>query len=77
MAYCLWAFEQAGARRPSPWYDGCRSSRSCSAILRYALLLERATAAEPEDVVLGDRTLQVLGVVLARCASALGVHAAT
>ena len=33
-------------------------------ILRYALLLEQGDGGAPEDLVLGDRVLQVLGVAL-------------
>ena len=33
-------------------------------ILRYALLLDAGQGGAPEDIVLGDRTLQLLGVAL-------------
>ncbi|MCZ9344869.1 decaprenyl-phosphate phosphoribosyltransferase, partial [Streptomyces sp. TRM76130] len=35
------------------------------AVLRYAVFADRGTAGEPEEVVLGDRALAVIGVVWA------------
>jgi decaprenyl-phosphate phosphoribosyltransferase len=61
-AYCLWAFEQAKTRHGFPWYE-LTIVPFVLAILRYALLLEYGEGSAPEDIVLGDRTLQVLGVV--------------
>ena len=63
--YCLWAFENGG--RPT------RSGASGAiwfqlsivpfvfAVLRYGLLVDAGKGGAPEDVVLGDRMLQVLG----------------
>jgi decaprenyl-phosphate phosphoribosyltransferase len=31
--------------------------------MRYAVDIDRGTASEPEDIILGDRTLQAVGVV--------------
>ena len=64
--YCLWAFEQADIRleRASLWYE-LSVVPFVLAILRYALLLDGGHGSEPEEIVLGDRTLQVLGVVWA------------
>ena len=61
-AYCLWAFEQAHLHHGFPWYE-LSIVPFVLGILRYALLLECGLGAAPEDVILGDTTLQVLGVV--------------
>jgi decaprenyl-phosphate phosphoribosyltransferase len=61
-AYCLWAFE-----RPQEvgggeiWYE-LSIIPFVLGILHYALRLEQGAGAAPEDIVLRDRTLQVLGV---------------
>lgn len=63
VAYCLWAFE-----RPQEvgggeiWYE-LSIIPFVLGILHYALRLEQGAGAAPEDIVLRDRTLQVLGVV--------------
>ena len=44
------------------------------AILRYALVVEQGGGGAPEEVVLGDRVLQLLGVLLLAC-FAIGVYA--
>ena len=64
--YCLWAFEQADIRleRASVWYE-LSIVPFVLAILRYALLLDGGHGSEPEEIVLGDRTLQVLGLAWA------------
>lgn len=62
VAYCLWAFE-----RPQEvgggelWYE-LSIIPFVLGILHYALRLEQGAGAAPEDIVLRDRTLQVLGV---------------
>lgn len=64
-AYCLWAFEvfdstDAGATVPwlafsvAPFVVG---------VLRYALTIDRGSAGAPEDILLSDRGLQVIGLV--------------
>ncbi len=59
-AYCLWAFE-------NPTGTGDETAFRLSiipfvlAILRYAHLIEQGRGGAPEDLVLGDRVLQVLG----------------
>jgi decaprenyl-phosphate phosphoribosyltransferase len=58
--YSLWAFSLPG-------HQSLLSQLSIApfvvAILRYAIDIDRGGAGEPESVVLGDRTLQVLGVL--------------
>jgi decaprenyl-phosphate phosphoribosyltransferase len=63
-AYCLWAFEMAHTRHGFPWYE-LSIAPFVLAILRYALLLEYGDGSAPEEIVLGDRTLLVLGVLWA------------
>jgi decaprenyl-phosphate phosphoribosyltransferase len=62
VAYCLWAFE-----RPQEigggeiWYE-LSIIPFVLGILHYALRLEQGGGAAPEDIVLRDRTLQLVGV---------------
>jgi decaprenyl-phosphate phosphoribosyltransferase len=65
-AYCLWAFEQQHLRDAAglPWYE-LSIVPFVLALLRYALLLETGHGSAPEDVLLGDRTLQALAVLWA------------
>jgi decaprenyl-phosphate phosphoribosyltransferase len=60
-AYCLWAFEQS-QRTSFPWFE-LTIIPFVLAILRYALVLEAGKAAAPEDVLIRDRSMQVLSVV--------------
>lgn len=64
MSYALWAFEQQGAVE---WlgvrWHAVSIAPFTLALLRYAYVVDRGDAGEPEDVVLKDRVLQVLGVV--------------
>jgi len=65
LAYCLWAFEKADVADTSvPWFQ-LSIIPLVMAILRYALVLETEEHRGPEDIILGDRTLQVLGLVWA------------
>ncbi|MGI8662406.1 MAG: decaprenyl-phosphate phosphoribosyltransferase [Acidimicrobiales bacterium] len=75
MAYCLWAFEKANeAVRADPWYQ-ISIGPFVLGVLRYALLVDKGQGAAPEDVVLGDAILQVIGVLWV-IAFALGVYRA-
>lgn len=60
-AYCLWAFEVGLADSSFPWSQWSVLP-FVLAILRYALDVDRAEAEAPEEVVLRDRSLQVLGL---------------
>lgn len=64
VAYVLWAFERAEGGGGFPWYE-LSILPFVLALLRYALRLDRGAGGAPEDVVLGDRTLQVLGLIWA------------
>jgi decaprenyl-phosphate phosphoribosyltransferase len=77
-AYFLWAFERAGTPTCPTLSAACpRVATGHGAlwfqlsvipfalgILRYALLLDAGQGGAPEEVVLGDRSLQVFGLVL-------------
>lgn len=63
VGYCLWAFEKASLSDASiPWFE-LSIVPFVVAVLRYSLLLETGHGGAPEDVVLGDRTLQAMGAV--------------
>jgi decaprenyl-phosphate phosphoribosyltransferase len=63
VGYCLWAFEKAEVAGASvPWFQLSIVPFGL-AILRYALLVDSGHGGAPEDVVLEDRTLQVIGAL--------------
>ncbi|KOT36613.1 phosphoribose diphosphate:decaprenyl-phosphate phosphoribosyltransferase [Streptomyces caelestis] len=64
LGYCLWALEEGGVPHTSvlPWRQ-LSVVAFVLAVLRYAVFADRGTAGEPEDVVLGDRALAVIGLV--------------
>lgn len=64
VGYCLWAFEKSAGRAGVPWYE-LSIVPFVLAVLRYALLVERGEGGAPEDLVLRDRPLQVMGVLWA------------
>lgn len=59
-AYCLWAFEVSQAPSTLPWASWSVLP-FVLAILRYAVDIDRGEAEAPEDVVLRDRTLLIMG----------------
>ena len=63
LAYCLWAFESAGGASGEDAELLLQLSivPFVVAILRYALLIDRGEGAEPERLVLSDRTVLVAG----------------
>ena len=63
-AYCLWAFEKEGTLGGIPWYE-FSIIPVVMAIFRYALVLETGAGSAPEEIVLADRSLQVLGLAWA------------
>lgn len=71
-AYCLWAFEKAHGSSGAIWYE-LSIIPFVLGVLRYGLLIDGGHGGAPEDVVLGDRALQALGVCLA-VLFALGVY---
>jgi decaprenyl-phosphate phosphoribosyltransferase len=60
-AYCLWAFENSG-ESDVPWHT-LSIVPFVVGLLRYAVDIDAGEAAEPEDIVWGDRLLQAVGVV--------------
>jgi len=73
VGYCLWAFEKAElADASEPWFQ-LSIVPFALAIFRYSLLVDSGHGGAPEDVVLGDRTLQVIGALWA-VTFALGVY---
>ena len=71
-AYALWAFED-GALKLDPVWAQLSIVPFTLALLRYALDIEQGHGGAPEDVVLNDRALQVLGLVWL-VTFAVGVH---
>jgi len=71
--YALWAFERAAEVGNTFWFR-LSIVPFVLAILRYALTVEQGGGGAPEEVVLRDRMLQLLGVVWLAC-FAIGVHA--
>ena len=63
--YCVWAF-QVAASTPStlPWAE-LSVIPFVMALLRYAVRIDAGDAEAPEDAVLGDRVLIILGAVWA------------
>jgi decaprenyl-phosphate phosphoribosyltransferase len=75
LAYCLWAFEKAAvAELGFPWFE-LSIVPFATLLLRYALAHESSDLAGPEDIVLGDRQLQAIGLVWAVCLG-VGVYVA-
>jgi decaprenyl-phosphate phosphoribosyltransferase len=61
MSYSLWAFEM-GADADVPWHT-MSIAPFVLGMLRYAVDVDAGRAAEPEDIVWGDRILQGIGLV--------------
>lgn len=59
MSYSLWAFENSTSGR-LPWHT-LSIAPFAVGLLRYAVDIDSGSAAEPEDIVWGDRTLQLVG----------------
>ncbi|HEX6570068.1 MAG TPA: decaprenyl-phosphate phosphoribosyltransferase, partial [Acidimicrobiales bacterium] len=77
VAYCLWAFEKAetvATTATVPWYQ-LSILPFVMAVLRYALVLDQGRGSAPEEIVLGDRPLQLIGLAWA-VVFAIGVYTA-
>ncbi len=61
VAYSLWAFEQA-RHSVIPWHTASIAAFTLG-MLRYAVDIDAGKASAPEDIVYGDRALQVIGLV--------------
>jgi decaprenyl-phosphate phosphoribosyltransferase len=72
MSYCLWAVERAdgdpaaGLSSATPWAQ-LSIVPFLIAVLRYALLVDQGKGSAPEDVILHDRQMQIMGVLWALC----------
>jgi decaprenyl-phosphate phosphoribosyltransferase len=64
VGYCLWAFEKSTGKAGVPWYE-LSIVPFVLAMLRYALLVERGEGGAPEEIVLRDRPLQIMGLLWA------------
>ncbi|MFD7446838.1 decaprenyl-phosphate phosphoribosyltransferase [Streptomyces sp. NPDC059909] len=64
LGYCLWALESGGTANGSllPWRQ-LSMIAFILAVLRYAVFADRGAAGAPEEVVLRDRPLAVIGLV--------------
>jgi decaprenyl-phosphate phosphoribosyltransferase len=60
--YCLWAFEVSAAPSTLPW-AAWSVLPFVLAVLRYAVDVDRGDAEAPEDVVLRDRMMLLLGLI--------------
>lgn len=61
-AYCLWAFENAAHTGDDTWFR-LSIVPLVIAVLRYALVVDQGGGGAPEEVVISDRTLQIVGVI--------------
>lgn len=67
MSYSLWAFEhRVGGPWEIPW-SALSIAPFTLAMLQYAMRIDTGMAGEPEDIVMRDRVLQVLGVLWLVC----------
>lgn len=78
ISYCLWAVEagseaSATTTVATPWAQ-LSIIPLVIAVLRYALLVDKGEGAAPEDVILHDRQMQLMGVLLVGCIF-IGVYA--
>lgn len=64
MSYCMWAVERAHVDHMSPWAQ-LSIIPFLIAVLRYALLVDQGKGSAPEDVILHDRQMQIMGVLWA------------
>lgn len=72
-AYCLWAFESAASTGDETWFR-LSIIPFVLAVLRYAHVIEQGKGGAPEEIVLSDRVIQVLGVLWV-VTFAIGVNA--
>lgn len=66
LAYCLWAFE-ASARSGNPVWFQLAIIPFVLGVLRYALLLDQGEGGAPEEVLLRDHVLLVIGATWVVC----------
>ncbi|MGJ3508609.1 decaprenyl-phosphate phosphoribosyltransferase [Enemella sp. A6] len=61
MSYSLWAFEHRGDGPAGIQWTAISIAPFTLAMLQYAMRIDTGAAGEPEDIVMRDRVLQVLG----------------
>jgi decaprenyl-phosphate phosphoribosyltransferase len=61
-AYCLWVFDKTRTAAPAGFWFELSVAPFVLAIMRYSLILDGGGGGAPEDVVLGDRPLQIIGL---------------
>lgn len=64
LAYCLWAFEKSSNVGNPVWFE-LSIVPFVLGILRYALMLEQGRGGAPEELVLADRVLLLMGLLWA------------
>lgn len=62
LAYCLWSFEEAALVADGATWLELSSVPFVLGLLRYALLIDAGGGGEPEELVIHDRVLQVIGL---------------
>jgi decaprenyl-phosphate phosphoribosyltransferase len=72
LAYCLWAFEKSSAVGNPAWFE-LSIVPFVLGILRYALMLEQGRGGAPEELVLSDRVILIIGAAWA-VLFAIAVH---
>jgi len=65
IAYCLFAVQRANEHPPAAVWVMLSILPFVIAILRYALLVDQGLGSAPEDVLIGDRQMQIFGVIYA------------
>ena len=63
-AYCVWAFENASKSGDTFWFR-LSIVPFVTGVLRYGFVIDQGGGGAPEEVVLSDRVLQVIGVLWA------------
>lgn len=64
MSYCMWAVERADADSMAPWAQ-ISIVPFLIAVMQYALLVDQGKGSAPEEVILHDRTMQIMGAIWA------------
>jgi len=73
LAYCLWAFDASGRTGNPVWFQ-LAIIPFVLGVLRYALLLDRGEGGAPEELLMSDRVLLLIGLAWVVC---FGIAVAT